>query len=169
MMVAQHHQTAERRAGDHRLLPGAEQADIGNMEPVRVLRGRDGVDHEVFVQVAGQRQLHEDAMHSRVVVQLVDQRQQVRLRGIGVQLVLVRIHADFDGLLALVADVDLARRVLADQNHGEAGGDAVAGLECGNLRRDFLTNRGGEGFTVYDLGGHVCPLLAAPAIRRARM
>ena len=118
--------------------------------------------------MAGQRQLHQNAMHRRVVVQLVDQRQQIGLGRRGVQLVLIGVHADFDGLLALVADVYLARRVLADQNHGEAGGDAVIGLQRRDLRRDFLANRSGEGFAVDDLGGHVCPLSEASAIRRAR-
>jgi hypothetical protein len=38
--VAQHHQAAQRRAGHHRLLPGAQQPDIRDVEAVDVL-GRD--------------------------------------------------------------------------------------------------------------------------------
>ncbi len=60
-----------------------------------------------------QRQLHENAVHVGIVVEIVDQLEQVPLAGLGRQLVLVGIHAGLDGLLALAAHVDLARRVLA--------------------------------------------------------
>ena len=87
-MVSQHHQAAERRAGHHRLLPGAEKADVRDVEPVDILGRVDRVDHQVGVQMPRQRQLHQDAMHRRIGVEPADQRQQIGLGGLGRQAVL---------------------------------------------------------------------------------
>ena len=72
MMIAQHHQTAKRRARHHRLLPGAQKANVGDMEPVRILLGRNRPDHQILVQVIRQGQLNQNAMHGGIIVQLVD-------------------------------------------------------------------------------------------------
>src|SRR5690606_6443779 len=58
------------------------------------------------------------------------------------------VHPGLDGLAALGADVDLAGGVVADDDHREAGGEAVVGLQPGNLCRDLLPDLGGEGLAV---------------------
>ena len=57
---------------------------------------------------------------------------------------------------AFAADMvhDLAGRILADQDHGQTGCDAL-GLERGDFARHAFAHRGGEGFSVDDLSlGH---------------
>ena len=107
-MVAQHHQAAQRRAGHHGLLPRAQKAHVRDMEPVHILGRINRVDDQIAVQMFRQRQLHEDAMHRRIGVQLGDQRQQISLGSVGGQLVFKAVHPGLMGLHALVADVDLA-------------------------------------------------------------
>ena len=114
--VAQQHQAAKRRAGHHGLLPRPQQPHVRDVEAVDVLRRVDGVDDEVGIEVLRQRQLDEDAVHRRVGVQPRDERQKIGLGGLGGQLVLEGRHPGLGRLLALVADVDLARRVLAHQH-----------------------------------------------------
>ena len=72
-----------------------------------------------------QRQLHQDAVHGRIRVELLDQGQHFGFGRLGGQLVLPRVHADLDRLLGLVGDIDLGGRVLAHQHDGEAGGEAM--------------------------------------------
>ena len=93
------------------------------MEAVHVLGGVDGAQHLGGIDAVRQRQLHQDAMHRRVAVQAVHQRQQLRLARVGGQVVLEGGHAGGLRLAVLVADIDGARRVLADQHHSQAGPD----------------------------------------------
>ena len=90
----------------------------------------------------------------RIGVELFHQGQQIGLARLPGKLVLEGGHADLDGLLGLVADVDLARRVLADQHHGQAGHEAVAGLERRHLGRDAPAQALGEGLAVDDPAVH---------------
>ena len=66
-------------------------------------------------------------MHGRVGVERRHQRQQLRFAGIGRQSVLDRMKAAGFGRLALGADVDLARRIGADQNDRKARFHAARG------------------------------------------
>jgi hypothetical protein len=51
VMVAQHHQAAQRRAGHQRLLPRPRQPDIRDVEPVHILFGIDPlITRSAFVQ-----------------------------------------------------------------------------------------------------------------------
>jgi hypothetical protein len=47
-------------------------ADVLGVEAVDVLLGRDRLKHLFFVEVLGQRQLHQDAVDGRVGIQLGD-------------------------------------------------------------------------------------------------
>ena len=67
-------------------------------------------------------QLHEDAVDFGIGVQRRDQRQQFVLRGARRQPVFDGLHAAFARLRGLVAHVDLARRVLADQHRRRGRG-----------------------------------------------
>ena len=68
----------------------------------------------------GQRQLDEDAVDRRIGIEPVDQLEQFRLAGVGGQPVLEAQHPGLERRLALVADIDGAGRILADQHHGKA-------------------------------------------------
>ena len=62
-----------------------------------------------------------------------------------------RLHADFRGLLTLVANVNLAGRVFAHQHHGQPWLDAVSGLERLDLLCDHCADVGCYGLAVDDL------------------
>jgi hypothetical protein len=83
-----------------------------------------------------------------------DQIEQGRLGRLRRQLVLEREHAALDRLRRLVAHVDRARGILADQHHGETGYEAMARLEARHVRRDVGANFGGDGFAIDGVGGH---------------
>ena len=111
---------AERRAWRQRGKAAGEPAGIVRVQPVDILGRIDGVDDGFGIDRFRQRQLHENAVHGGIAVELRDQRQQVGLRDIGRQPVLERGHAGGLGLRVLAADIDLAGGVVADQHHGKA-------------------------------------------------
>ena len=104
--------------------------------------GIDRFEHAPFVDLLRQRQLHQDAVDGRVAVQPVDQSQKFLGRGLGRRAMKLAGNA---GLLAgflLVADIDLAGRVLAHQHGRQAGRHAGLGDErrrfLGDFRPDLL-------------------------------
>ncbi len=62
----------KRRAGHDAGEPRGEQARGQWMKPVDVLGRRNGLDHLARIDLRRQRQLHQDSMHRRVLVQLLD-------------------------------------------------------------------------------------------------
>ncbi len=128
--VLEHQDAALRRAGNEGLAAGPQAAGIDDVKAVDVLVRIDGIDHGIGIDLVGQGELDQDAVDAVVGVELFDQRQQLGLRGGVGQAVVEGLHAGLDDRLALVAHIDLARRVLADQHDGEAGGDAVRGRNC---------------------------------------
>ncbi len=63
----------ERRAGRQGWQPGRQTASIHGMKAVDVLVRIDGRDHVVGIDMRRQRQLHQDAMHIGIGVELTDQ------------------------------------------------------------------------------------------------
>ena len=126
--VFKQHQAAERRAR-HQWRPGSGEAaapqrpGVDRVEAVHVLGRVDGAEDRRRVDLRRQRQLHQDAVHRRVGVEALQQRQQLGLARFRRQPVLERAHAGLGGLPRLRADVDLAHRVVAHQHHRQAGGE----------------------------------------------
>ncbi len=116
-IILQQHQAPGRRARRQAILANDKFADILDMEAVHILVRTDRVDHLPFVDLPRQRQLNQNAMHRRVAIQSLHQRQQLALGRISRQLVLERVHTRGHGLLALVQDIHRARRILTDQHH----------------------------------------------------
>ena len=77
-------------------------------------------------------------MDARIGVQLGDQRQQFILSRFDRQAVGVGPHPGLQRRLALVADIELAGGVFADDDDGQAGLDAVSGFQPGGGRCDAL-------------------------------
>ncbi len=67
-----------------------------------------------------QRQLQQDAIDGRVVVEAVDQLGERLLRGIAGQVERLGNETDLFAVLALVRNIDLGGGVGADQNHCQA-------------------------------------------------
>ena len=66
---------AERRAGRQRGKSAGEASGIAGMQPVDILGGIDGVDDGFGVQRFRQRQLHQNAVHGGIAIELTDQGQ----------------------------------------------------------------------------------------------
>ena len=120
---------------------------------VHVLAGGDRFDHLRRVDVLRQRHLHEDAVDGRVRVQRGDAVQQRLLGEIGFVLFQHRVEAHVAARLDLVAHVDVAGRVVADDDHGQAGLVAGGG-ECGGAGGDVGAQLLGKFDSVDQLGGH---------------
>ena len=99
-------------------------ADILRMKAVNILARIDGVDDALRIDMLGQRQLHQDAVDPVVGIEPGDQRQQLGFAGCRRQVLLKALDAGSGRRLALVADIDLARRIVADQNSAKSRRDA---------------------------------------------
>ena len=154
-VFAQHHLAAQRRARHHGVLASGEPAGVDDVEAVDVLGRVDGVDDGVFVDLFGQGQLHQDAVDAGIGVELLDLGQDLGVAGGIGHAELEAFHAGLDRLLALGADIDLAGRVLAHQDHRQPRRDAVLRLQFGDLGRHALAHLRREGLAVDQCCGHV--------------
>ena len=148
--ILQQHQAAQRRAGHQRVLARRQPTRVDDMKPVDVLGRVDGVDHRGGVDLRRQRQLDQDAMNGWVAIQPFDQGQQIVLTGFDVQPVFETAHPDLQGLAGLVAHIDFAGRIVADQDHGQAGLQTLERQLC-HLVGDFGPKPGRKGLAVDDL------------------
>jgi hypothetical protein len=85
---------------------------------------------------------------SLVAIEVLKEVCHLVVTGVRGQLVVVRGHPGLLARLPLAADVDVGRRVVADQHSGQAGGDAGALHEVRHLAADLLTNSSGDGLAV---------------------
>jgi hypothetical protein len=79
------------------------------------------------------------------------------LRDVFRQHVLERRHAGFLGQLVLAADIDLARRIAADQHHRKPRNYPVLTLYPRNLGSDPAAQFGGNEFSIDNSGRHLDP------------
>ena len=121
-------------------------AGAEGVEAVDVLDRRDRADDAVLVDLLGERQLAEDPGHALVRVELVDEPEKLLLRRLGGELVVERLDPDLAAGLLLALDVDLRRRVLADENRGEADRPAELFDVLATSRADPL----GECFSIHE-------------------
>ena len=127
---------AERRAWRQRGKAAGEAPGIVGMQAVDILGGIDRVDDRFGVDRFRQRQLHENAVHGGIAIELSNHRQQIGLRDVFGQHVLERRHAGFLGLLVLAANIDLTGRIAADQHHRKARRELMLALDPRDLVRD---------------------------------
>jgi hypothetical protein len=110
----------------------------------------------LLVDVLGEGELHEDAVHLLVGVQLLDERDELVLRDARVEVVVPRLDADLGHGLALAAHVDLRGGVVTHEDRREAGRDPLV-AELTHLLGDFLANVRGDRLAVDDLCRHARP------------
>src|SRR5581483_11003040 len=135
----QRHHAARRCRDEPR--PREEQlTGVQRVESVHVLQRVDGADHALLVDAARQRQLHEQRVDRLVGVQLRDLVEQVVLRDRVRQPQVGRTKTGRLGRLVLAADVDVRRRVVADENGRKADTAEDAHL-LGHLRADAFRQR----------------------------
>src|SRR5215216_38361 len=120
------------------------------MEAVDVLDWRDGADDAVFVDLLGKRELTQDPGHALVRVELRDEPEELLLGRLGRELVVERLDTDLATRFLLALDVDLRRRVLADEDSGEADrprqpGDVLSDLDAHPLGERFSIHEDSHG------------------------
>ena len=134
------------------------------MEAVHVLGGIDSQQHACFVDLKGQRELHQDPVDLGVRIEALHQTEQLRFGGVGRERELARVEAQLASVPVLHADVDLARRILPDQDRGQPGHHAALGAEPLDsdlhLRPDLARDR----VAVDELDGHSRPISRSPRL-----
>ena len=114
----QHH--AGRRARPQAVAAQRERAGAERRQAVDVLERVDEAGQLDAVEVVRDRELADDAADLRVGVELLDQRDDLVARRVGGEPVVEAPDADLGAGLLLAADVDGARRVVADEDRREA-------------------------------------------------
>ena len=87
-------------------------------------------------------------MDGRIGVEVADNLEQLRLGGFGRQGMLDRMEAAFLGRARFRRDVDLARRILADDHHGQARPGRALGRQLGGQCLDLLNHVCGDTLSV---------------------
>ncbi len=152
----EHRHDPVRCAGSQHRYSLCQAADRVRVEAVDVLQRIDPLDDLVFVDVIGQRQLHQDAVDRRVRVELVDQRQDVGFGRVGGQVVIARRDAGLFACAALVADINPRGRVFPNEDHGQAGLRISPLGPRIDLPADLPPDVAGDGLAVDQLRGHAC-------------
>ena len=146
-----------RRARHERLLAVVrQQSGVGRRQPIDVLGAVDRLDQRVLVEMAGQRQLQQDAVDPLVGVQRRDQLRQLLLRHVAARLVMERLDPDLRAVLALHPHVDRRRRIPTDQDRREPRRHASR-AQLLDLARHPLAHPGRDRLPVDDLRCHQSP------------
>ncbi len=124
------------------------------MKAVDVFARIDRGDDARRIDLRRQRQLHQDAVHGGIGVELTDKTEQLVGAGRGGQMKVERLHADFDDGARFAADIGFARRIFADQDHRQAGDETLRGRQAPRLRRHGGAQFRGDRFAIDDPGGH---------------
>ena len=112
-----HPDAARRGAGQIARLTNLHTAHIDGREAVHVLFRRDGVNHGLLVNLRGQRQLHQNPVHSGSSASFFTSASRVSLRGVGGQVDGTALNAALGAVVDFAAHIDLTGGVLAHQNH----------------------------------------------------
>ena len=128
-----------RRAGHERATEIADrgEADVDRVETVDILVRRDCFQHPRRADRRGQRQLDKDAVDGRIGVERGDKGEQLGFASRSRQRMLDGMKSRRLGGAPFRADIDLARRVGADEHDRQAGGYALGG-QIPNLGGDPL-------------------------------
>ncbi len=125
------------------------------MKSIHVLVGIDGRDHHMGIDLRGQGKLNQDTMHVGVPIELVDQCDQLSLFGRRRQPIIHRVNAGFGRHFLLGADIDFARRIIADQHRRKTGHDATTAGKIANRILDAGTKCGRDDFAIDQGCGHL--------------
>ena len=124
------------------------------MEAVHVFLRVDALQNGLAVDVFGQRQLHQNAVHVRVGVQTVNQIQQFGFAGGGGQDMRKRFERCFFAGCLLVADIHSAGRVVAHQHYRQAGNAQSGRFALCHLFGDAGDTFFGNLLAIDDLSRH---------------
>ena len=104
-----------------------------------------------------QRQLHQDAMHMLVFVELMYQRQQFSFKHRRREEMLKRFDPDILAGFFLIAYIDVRSRIIAHEHHRQPGRHAPAPLQSLYFRLNLFLHVFGDGFAVDDSRHELTP------------
>ena len=146
--LLRHDETAFRRCRHHSGQPACKPPRIERVKTIRILGGVDRINHILLRDVVRHRKLHEKTVNCRFGIQLAYLGKQLGLARLGGQAIFEGVHARFHRREPLVADIDLACRIIADKDHSQAGGQPMLCLEPRNLARHARAKLAREDFAV---------------------
>ena len=153
----QHQHHARRRARYQLRTPTKQKARIVRRQRIDILFRIEHVQDGCFAHLFWQRQLHEDAMHLPVVVEAAHFAQHRVFAGIFRQRNMRGMKAQRFRRLALVADIDFARRIAADENSRQSRHETVFRFKLCRLLADARAQACRERLSVDDLRRHQMP------------
>ena len=124
------------------------------MEAVHILVGVDALDDRVFVQVARQRELDQDAVEPGVPVQLVDQAQEVGLGHVRGHVENLGEKAGFLTRPAFVPYIDAGSWIIAHEDGGQTWSGSSGSDEIGHAGSNLSAEVGGDFVAFEDARGH---------------
>ena len=140
--------------GTNRGIPCARSPALTGCNPSTSFKRVDPFDDGAFVEPTGQGKLHQDAMNAGVGVELIDRRQQLALAGTGRQPKHASVHPHFPTGVLLVADIDRACGIIANEHDGEARHALMLSLQLGYLEGNLLAYPLGQSFSIELRSGH---------------
>ncbi len=123
-----HH--AKGRAGHKTLLAAREQAHVRRMQSVDVFRRSYGFEYPLCRKLRRQRELHQYAVDTGVVVEGPNTPEERRLIRVGRQFDVLRVEPRFAACLDLVPHIDFRSRAIPDLYHRETGTHTPRGERC---------------------------------------
>lgn len=114
----------------------------------------DCVENLLGVEMLRNGELDENSVNFGIAVELVDEGQEIGLRGGCRKESEAALESGFFAGKAFVFDVDSAGGIFPDEDGGEVGGDTRRLFERGDISCDFLPFIGGDLFAVNNSGGH---------------
>ena len=121
------------------------------MEAVDVLFGGEGVDDLLFVDVARQRELDEDAVDARIPVEPVDDAEEFGFGDVAAISERLGVDAHFEGGFLLAAHVRGRGGVVAHEDDAEARRAMALRGPCGYGFTDLAAHLRRNGFAVDEL------------------
>ena len=127
-------------------------ADIIGVEAIDIFVGLNTFDDQGGIDVGGQRQLNQDAIDRRILIELVDQIQQRLLIGLDRQIIRAGDKPDFLTGAAFAADIDLRGGILTDQHDGQSRRAQTGSNPLLNFGGHTMTNGLGNCLSIDNFG-----------------
>lgn len=153
LIAAKNLHAAGRSAGDDAGAIGDELAEIHGMEAVDVFRRINGFKDAFGIDLRRKWELDKDTVDIVVVVEVDDELKHVVGGSTGRRAMKPVSHAELFAGSDFAFDVNVRRGILADENCGETGTNAL-GVKVGNILFELGKNFVADFETVESLSGH---------------
>ena len=153
MAFFKHFHHAIRRTGNETRIALRQRTDVFSVEAIDILINRNRFEHGFFIEVFGQRQLHQNAVDIGIGVQLGNLFQHDLRVDRSIISNLLGMHADRQAAIDLVAHIDFGGRIGTDQNNHQAGAMPF-GRQRINPRLEALTQLFSQRLAIDNLCRH---------------